>query len=239
MSEERLAVIGNSASIRSILSDWHGLADLLRCEPMAVITQFDRRLELMAAECPAGHYPGIECWLLAFVQFGDAAASGLTDVLERVPRQPSDAHSQPDAALPFKERRVGLSIGQPGGQVHVISISPSEIATKAAAYRSAARRWASIAQSVTADVEGKDSPAYAVWCAALSEHGCWTEESAGGMAAGGRRTFVELWSEAGLCQQESGSSPASRGAKSTGMSSSTADGKTFTVNMPYISVKYE
>ena len=194
LSEERLAIIGNSASIRSVLTDWHGLIDLLRREPAEVIAQLDNRLMLMAAECLAGHFPGVECWLVAFVQFGDAAASGLATILERLPHKLIDARSQLDAESPPESRvklpvgqpvhssssqlalpsesRVKLPVSQPGGQVHMISISPSEIAAKAAAYRSAARRWASTARSVTADLEGKDSPAYAVWCAALGEHGC-------------------------------------------------------------------
>jgi len=64
------------------------------------------------------------------------------------------------------------------------------------------------------------------------------------MAAGGRRTFAALWSEAGLSQQEisqqeSSSMGDSSGAKSTGTSSSTGYGKTYVVDMPYIRVKHE
>lgn len=180
-SEDRLAIIGNDGSARRILEDWTGLMDLLNGEAPAVLARLESRFRLIKQECPDGHYPGLECFLLAFVQICDSAVAALTDVLERWPRPFEE----------FSRAAVGLTVGEPGAK-QLVHVSRFEVHSKLATYADAARRWATLARDVTRDVEGNDSPAYHVWCEAAGDQGCWSHSS------NSCRTFIQLWREAGL-----------------------------------------
>ena len=191
-SEKRLAAIGNATS--STLSktllphDWGGLTDLLTTEVEAVLTRLNERLELIELECPDGHYPGLDCFLLAFVRLCDSAATSLTKAYAKWPRSQQVSDNEP----------VGIVVGRPGGTDNVVVyITPQAVLAKAVAYLRAAQSWACRARDVTRDLEGDDSPAYHVWCAAMSDDSYWQIGTYEGTDTPGRaRTFTQLWEEA-------------------------------------------
>lgn len=184
-SEARLGQIGDKAStVRQLHGDaMASLAQLLADDPSRLLLgKLDAWYDLMRQECPRGLFPGLECYLQAYVEACEAAAQRLRDVELRAPPPP------------------------PGQQLTSVGGVPLRaIRAKAAAFLAAAQRWALRAAEATRLLKGEDSLAFETWARALQD-GCWagsTSGSGGGAAPAqgeARRSFFfyQRWARAGL-----------------------------------------
>jgi len=174
-SEQRLRIIGSVPDVIDLLEPLKSLADLLSASPDSVLAQFEERLALLCAECPLGHYPGVECMLLTCVQFCDSAAERLRQELTEVLVY-SQQSPQPGSAASREMRSlfdpVSSSVRELDGSLLTVHCSPDEVHAQVTAYTRAAQRFAAMARDVTHDLEGADSPAYAAWCEALPRWNC-------------------------------------------------------------------
>jgi len=179
-SDARLAAIGDSMTLVRELSraGCLSLPKIVTLDPATgVLAQLEHCYALMRHECPSGHFYGLECYLLAFVEYCEAAARRLAHLGARPASQHAPAGSGGDG-----------SVITCGGR-HVPAGAPR---AKAATYLHAARAWAAVAACVTRDVEGGDSVASALWADALRD-GCWQED---GLLE--RPAFFQRWEDAGL-----------------------------------------
>ena len=189
-SDARRAAIGDEISFRRELDELARVDSLVTREPAAILAQLDDKLQLMREECPDGLFPGIECFLQGIVQFCDSAASQLAGIAASCPPNAPGG----EVTLTSKARDVTLTVPL------------DALRAKARAFTQAAMRWAMLAKDVTRAVQGADSCAYEVWSAALDPFvGCWHGANAGAeqlqldQHGDRRRSFVQLWMDAGLC----------------------------------------
>ena len=183
-SEARLSQIGDkTAVVRELHEATASLPSLLAADPARLLlATLDAKYALMREECPAGLFPGLECYLQAFVEACEAAAQRLCDVELLAPPPP------------------------PGQQLTSVSGVPlRDIRGKSAHFLAAAHAWAIRAAEATRLLKGEDSLAFEVWQQALQD-GCWTggreEIGRASLAIGpereGRTSFFWRWANAGL-----------------------------------------
>lgn len=134
----------------------------------------DRRHQLIREETPGGHYQTLDAFLRSLVEFCEAAAAKLFEIVHSAPRG-VDALVMFETPVPLKA-------------LHAAALS----------YMRAARRWAEDAREVNRDLKGEDAPAYVLWSAALRD-GYWTAREGGFDARGiGPLDFYREWVRVGL-----------------------------------------
>ena len=174
-SEERLAVIGDTSTLLSELCEIGSLPTLVSVDAHEVLGELEERMRLIRQECPNGHFRGLDAFLKNFVEFCEASAARLFEIVREAP---------------------------PGVDALIFGEQPARLAdlhAKALMYMAAARSWAVLARDVTRDLKGVDSPAYEIWTAALLRDGFWSAtEGGGGGITIGRLDFYAAWIAAGL-----------------------------------------
>lgn len=206
-SEQRLASIGDKQSMLSRLRAWGALREVVILDAGVLLGRLDTLYRLMQEESDCGaDLHGMEMFLHYFVEFCDAAASRLREMVRRglntAPTQPGatavvtltfarggPAGGGAGTGGPAGPAGGGGGGGAAGGE-ETACVPISELQTKARAFGRASKAWALRAIEVVRDVFGEDAPAYAAWTSAMAD-GCWEEE-------GGTFDFYERWLAAGM-----------------------------------------
>ena len=173
-SEQLCAAIGDTTSLISELCVWGSLPTLVCVEATSVLRRLEARHALIREHSSRGHRRGVDAFFRCAVEFCEAAAARLLELV----------HSAPAGvdALRMLEMAVPLAA------LHAAAI----------AYMRAARSWAEHARAATRDLGGEDSLAYMLWKAAL-DNGFWTAEGDGiDPESIGRLNFARAWVDAGL-----------------------------------------
>lgn len=184
-SEERLAALGDPASLSEELNALGALGTLVNEEAADVLAWLERRWALLVRESPPdGVLAGTtEVLVQAFVEFCDHASSRLAGLASR--GRANEASGNADG------RRLRVSL--------------EELEARAHTYRHAAREWASRARDVARLVAGDDSPSYVVYEAALAR--CWPRGAHSSVPEDAPEDALpavqlrELWIEAGAATE--------------------------------------
>ena len=196
--EQALAAVGDAASFWQELGSWGAHGAVLTEEAGAVLERLDGRLQLLRSTCRHGHAPSVDTYTQMAVEFCEAVAMRVLDVLRHCPRTVVGGASIVVADLDE------LAAGEEGDEGGMLGLTPEELVVKVAAFVAAARAYAIRSKALAKDLRGADSPAYEVWARALRD-GCWEELDLSSderceqqMRRGNRLNFRQLWIEAGL-----------------------------------------
>ena len=85
-SEELSAEIGDASTLLNELCVWGSLATLVCVDASQVLSRLEDRHQLYQVDGTAGHCSGVDAFLKSIVEFCEAAASRLFDIVHAAPR---------------------------------------------------------------------------------------------------------------------------------------------------------
>ena len=204
LSDERLALIGDGRAFvqsRLVGRGCLALPALLLLDPVAdVLPTLDESYRLVRAECPDGIFHGLEATLHAHVEYCEAAASKLTQVVRDHERaragQAGRSSEQGSSNGRSRELVAELpAVSSPTASVHcgphvthahaaplthvthahaAPLTTDTTVEAKVDAYLMDAGRWAALAAETARLIGGDDSPLSQAWAEAVRD-GFWNE----------------------------------------------------------------
>ena len=164
-SEERMEALADNR----ILAELHKRSDaILRVDASDNVQWMESTLALMAAECGAGHYHGVENFLQCFCEWCAAVGHQLDGI----------ADTRGKWQWPWTPRLLQADE----------EVATEWLREQAGAYLEEAHSLAVRAHAMTRDIAGDDSPACQVWSDALAR-GCWRRQS----SEAAPPDFEQLW----------------------------------------------
>jgi hypothetical protein len=180
ISDERMAAIGDvTSTVKDLVhtgpfaAEGTFLRTVAKADPRVFLSRLEERWRLLKQEFPPhGYVDGSECFLQAFVELCERAASKLLKLI-----------AAGIAAGQAQKAKAGSS----GGSVDALRL-------KARLYADAALHWAELSRGMTRDIKGEDSPAFLAWDLAFRD-GVWD------LDGGATFDFYSRWVKAGLGRQ--------------------------------------